>query len=269
MATYAIGDIQGCFAEFQALLERCGVRPGQDRLWVVGDVVNRGPSSLETLRFLKQNNDWIDMVLGNHDLHLIGVSLGVRALDVGDTLQPILDAPDGPALVRWLRSQPLFRRVDNDLLVHAGLLPGWSVDEALYRADALAEVLGDDTAAKALLTRTEGQADEGVSSDSMSRFRHNLAVLTRLRACSPEGQMLMAFSGGPDALPSGYLPWFDVPGRLTSRHRVIFGHWAALGLVLQPNVVAIDTGCIWGNELTAFRLEDGSLFQQPRLGIMD
>ena len=134
MATYAIGDIQGCFAEFQALLQRCGVRPGQDRLWLVGDVVNRGPASLETLRFIKQNEDWIDMVLGNHDLHLIGVSLNARGLQEGDTLQPILDATDGPELIGWLRTQPLFRSVGHDLLVHAGLLPAWTVEDAHYRA---------------------------------------------------------------------------------------------------------------------------------------
>jgi len=262
MAIYAIGDIQGCYAELQQLLEQVRFDPAHDRLWLVGDLVNRGPDSLEVLRLVKSLGDSAITVLGNHDLHLLAVAQGAAELHRTDTLDGILNAPDRDELLHWLRSQRLLHAQDGYVLVHAGLLPQWSVAQAESLAREVEAVLrGDDHAA--FLARMYGNAphnwDDGLS--GFKRLRVIVNAFTRMRICTKGGEMEFKFKGEVENIPAGYLPWFDVPKRASAASTVIFGHWSALGLMLKDNAIALDTGCLWGGPMTAIRLEDRQLFQ--------
>ncbi|HLP97593.1 MAG TPA: symmetrical bis(5'-nucleosyl)-tetraphosphatase [Sideroxyarcus sp.] len=262
MAIYAVGDIQGCYNELQQLLEQIRFDPAQDRLWLVGDLVNRGPDSLQVLRFVKSLGDSAITVLGNHDLHLLAVAEGTAELHHSDTLDGILGAPDRDELLGWLRRQRLLYAEGDHVLVHAGLLPQWSVKQACKLAHEVEQALrGDDYAI--FLARMYGNAPHNWDDelDGYKRLRVIVNAFTRLRICSPEGEMEFRFKGEVDHIPSGYLPWFDVPKRKSRDATVIFGHWSALGLKVTPNVIALDTGCLWGGPMTAIRLEDRQLFQ--------
>lgn len=262
MATYAVGDIQGCYTELQHLLEHIRFDPAADLLWLVGDLVNRGPDSLEVLRLVKSLGDSAVTVLGNHDLHLLAVSEGAAELQRSDTLDSILDAPDRDELLYWLRQQKLLH-VENDfVLVHAGLLPQWSVAQALRLANEVEAALrGNDYAA--FLGHMYGNAphdwDDKLS--GYKRLRVIINAFTRMRLCTPQGGMEFKFKGELENIPPGYLPWYDAPKRKSRKATVIFGHWSALGLLLRNNVIALDTGCLWGGSLSAIRLEDRQLFQ--------
>jgi bis(5'-nucleosyl)-tetraphosphatase (symmetrical) len=264
MATYAIGDVHGCFATLRALLARCGFSPRRDRLWMVGDLVNRGPRSLEVLRWAAAMGDRLVAVLGNHDLYFLARAAGLTERRRRDTLDEVLEAADGAELVAWLRSRPLLHREGDRVLVHAGLYPEWSAENAERLARETEERLrgrdGDRLLQSTLVKRTD-RWREGLGAGA--RARVVLAGMARLRALTAGGRMCTDFSGPPEELPAGCLPWFEVPGRRSAGALVIFGHWAALGLRLAPGLAGLDTGCVWGQSLTALRLDDAAVFQEP------
>jgi len=262
MATYAIGDIQGCYRSLLELLASFRFDADRDELWFVGDLVNRGPDSLKTLRFVRQLGARAVCVLGNHDLHLIAVAAGQARLRHGDTLDEVLQAPDRDELLDWLRQRPLLHRHDAYAMVHAGLLPQWSVGDALAVAQEVEAVLrGPDY--HALLAHMYGNDPDHwePSLTGFARWRVIVNAMTRMRVCSLQGRMVLSFVGEPKDAPPDMLPWFEVPGRASRGTRVIFGHWSAQGLVMQPDVVGLDTGCLWGRQLSALRLDDRRLFQ--------
>jgi bis(5'-nucleosyl)-tetraphosphatase (symmetrical) len=262
MSTYVVGDIQGCCDEFRQVLDRMSFNPGQDKLWLVGDLVNRGPASLEVLRLVKSLGDAAITVLGNHDLHLLAVAAGVAKLHRTDTLDEVLHAPDRDELMAWLRCQRLLYAEGNHVLVHAGLLPQWSVAQAAGLArEVEAKLRGKDHVE--FLERMYGNTphvwDDGLG--GYKRLRVIVNAFTRMRIVSPQGEMEFRFKGEVHNIPEGYMPWYDAPRRKSCDATVIFGHWSALGLMVRDNAIALDTGCLWGGPMTAIRLEDRKLFQ--------
>ncbi len=263
MSTYAIGDIQGCHQSFLNLLEHCAFDPEHDRLWLVGDLVNRGPHSLATLRFVKSLGDAAITVLGNHDLYLLMIAEGVeKRRGKDDTLDEILAAPDRDELLDWLRRQPLCH-VENDYcLVHAGLLPQWTAAQARSLAAEVEGLLQGDRYHETL-AHMWGSEPAQWSDDlaGWDRMRVIVNAMTRMRFCSPEGVMEFQTKGEATDAPPGYLPWFEVAGRQSADSVLVTGHWSALGLRVEPNLLALDSGCLWGRHLTAVRLEDRRVFQ--------
>jgi bis(5'-nucleosyl)-tetraphosphatase (symmetrical) len=257
MARFAIGDIQGCADELRALLGHLGFSADRDRLWFVGDLVNRGPQSLEALRYVRALGDNAIVVLGNHDLHLLAVALGSRdASKANDTLDAVLAAPDRDQLIEWLLTRPLahFDAEHGDLMVHAGLVPQWPVDLALSLAGEVEHVLREhpDT----LFEGMYGDRPQRWSEDlrGIERLRFTVNVLTRLRVCTADGRIDLKMKGPPTLARAPFRPWFEHP-RLSQPTRVIFGHWSALGLVRSHGVLGLDTGCVWGGTLTAIDLD--------------
>jgi bis(5'-nucleosyl)-tetraphosphatase (symmetrical) len=262
MATYAIGDLQGCFDPLQELLGEIGFRESEDRLWFVGDLVNRGPQSLEILRFVKSLGDRAVSVLGNHDLHLLMVAEGHTKQHGKDTLGAVLDAPDRDELLSWLRGLPLMHSDGGYTMVHAGLLPSWSVGQALDLARETEHALrGSDW--RGLMKQMYGNQpdhwDDALS--GYERLRVIINAMTRLRICTPEGRMEFSHKGRIEDIPPGYIPWFAVPGRKSADATIICGHWSAIGVLAQKNLLALDSGCLWGRSLTALRLEDRRIYQ--------
>jgi bis(5'-nucleosyl)-tetraphosphatase (symmetrical) len=258
MASYAIGDIQGCYDELRALLAKLDFDPDHDRLWLVGDLVNRGPKSLEVLRFVADLGPAAVCVLGNHDLHLLAADAGARTLRTNDTLQRVLDAPDREELIEWLRRRPLLHH-DAELgytMVHAGLAPQWDLGAAQAHAREVEALLrGIDY--RRLLFNMYGDQPDRWSEDleGWERARVIVNCLTRLRYCDAQGRMDMKANGPPSAQPAGLMPWFEVPDRRSRDLKLVFGHWSALGYHRAPGVIALDSGCVWGNALTAIRLD--------------
>jgi bis(5'-nucleosyl)-tetraphosphatase (symmetrical) len=264
MATYAIGDVQGCYEPLQRLLQRIRFDPSRDRLWFVGDLVNRGPDSLSVLRLIKQLGERAVAVLGNHDLFLLSVAENIARLRPEDTLQSILDAPDRDELLTWLRHQHLLYREGSFAMVHAGLLPQWTVDNAEKLAREVETGLQGPfyrDILKALYPSKHLQWSPDLTGPT--RLATIIKVLTRLRACSPNGQMESSFNGPPERTPSGYSPWFQIKDRKHLDTTIVCGHWAASGLHCEDHLLSIDSGCVWGRELTAVCLEDRNLFQVP------
>ena len=262
MATYAMGDLQGCFTAFQRLMDLIQFDPAQDKLWLVGDIVNRGPDSLPLLRYIKQAGDVVIMVLGNHDLHLLMVAAGITKSNPKDTIQSVLDAPDRDELLHWLRQQKLFYAADPYAMVHAGLLPSWSIAQAEQLAREVENALRQDNDQE-LFASMYGDEPNYWQDEwpSNVRLRVIINAMTRMRICTRDGKMNLSFKGDPKSIPSGYLPWFNLPQRESQHHTIICGHWSALGLYLTDNLIALDTGCVWGRQLTAIRLEDRKVFQ--------
>jgi bis(5'-nucleosyl)-tetraphosphatase (symmetrical) len=261
MTTYAIGDIQGCRQRLDDLLERVRAASPNARLIFLGDLVNRGPESLATLRLIRSLGDGAEAVLGNHDLHLLAVAQGIRKPHRSDTLDEILSAPDRDELLDWLRRRPLALYECGHLLVHAGVLPQWTARKTIELAQEVEAVLrGPDWMdfMRGMYGNTPAKWDEGL--EGIDRWRCIVNALTRIRFCDFEGAMELETKGGQITLP-GYMPWFDVPGRKTSDVTVAFGHWSTLGLTVRPNLIALDTGCLWGGKLSAVRLEDRSVIQ--------
>ncbi|QDH27235.1 symmetrical bis(5'-nucleosyl)-tetraphosphatase [Burkholderia pseudomallei] len=252
----AFGDLQGCHAAYRQLFDT--LAPAADTpLWFAGDLVNRGPASLATLREIVALGERAIAVLGNHDLHLLAVAAGIRTLKPGDTIGEILDAPDADDLIEWVRHRPFAHFERGMLMVHAGLLPQWDAALALELADELQRALRAPNW-RDTLRSLYGNDPNCWSPDlkHADRLRVAFNAFTRIRFCTPEGAMEFRANGGPAAAPAGYLPWFDAPGRKTADVTVVFGHWAALGLMLRENLVALDSGCVWGNRLSAVRLAD-------------
>ena len=268
MPTYAIGDIQGCFEALEILLERISFDRSRDRLWFVGDLVNRGPDSLACIRFVKDLGDRAVTVLGNHDLHLLTVAAGYAKIHRGDTFEDILDAPDREELLAWLRGQKLMHVEAGWAMVHAGLLPQWSVARALELAREVETELAGPHCRQLLRTMYGNEPD--VWDDRLQgydRLRVIINAMTRLRLCTNEGRMEFRHKSAPRNLPAGYLPWYAITNRASAGEPVIFGHWSTLGLLETDDVVALDSGCLWGNALSALRLEDRSIIQVSCAGM--
>jgi bis(5'-nucleosyl)-tetraphosphatase (symmetrical) len=275
MSTYVVGDLQGCADSFEALLANFAFDPCADRVWLVGDLVNRGPDSLATLRRVIALGSAATVVLGNHDLHLLGVSAGVRKAGRGDTLAPVLAAPDAASLIDWLRHRPLAHRARigarDVLMIHAGVLPAWSTDDTMRHAAELEAALRADdwrSTLGALFGNRPDRWDDALA--GTDRLRAIVNALTRLRYCSNDGRIDFDAKDAPAAAgsnfpapPEGYRAWFDIEGRRSRDTLVVFGHWSTLGLMVRDDVIALDSGCVWGGALTAVRLEDRMVFQVP------
>ncbi len=271
MATYAIGDLQGCLDPLQRLLEGIAFDPSADRLWFVGDLVNRGPQSLETLRFVKSLGAAATVVLGNHDLHLVMQSAGYGKANREDTLGPILHAKDRNELIDWLRAQPLCYRErigsEDWLLVHAGLLPEWTAPQAEALSGEVSAALQAKNYAD-FLAHMWGSEPVRWSEQltGWDRLRVIVNAMTRMRYLTREGAMEFRAPGAkspPAQGPANCFPWFEAGGRQHLDHTVVCGHWSGLGLLERPDLLAIDTGALWGGALTAVRLEDRRIFKQP------
>ncbi|MCZ4306889.1 symmetrical bis(5'-nucleosyl)-tetraphosphatase [Zoogloeaceae bacterium G21618-S1] len=262
MGTYVIGDVQGCHDSLLALVQKIGFRPRRDRLWFVGDIVNRGPKSLETLRAIRGLGEAATVVLGNHDLYLLMVAAGWPKRGKDDTIQPILDAPDADQLLDWLASRPLMHVEGRFAMVHAGLLAQWTIPQARELAAEVESVL-QGPSRQAFLADLAGNAPAKWSDKlkGQDRLRCIVNAMTRMRFCSPEGLMEFKHKGPPSNAPDGAVPWFSVPKRRHAGYTILAGHWSALGLCIEPGFVGLDTGCLWGGKLTAYRLEDGEVFQ--------
>jgi bis(5'-nucleosyl)-tetraphosphatase (symmetrical) len=264
MATYAIGDIQGSFEELQALLGTFGFDRAKDSLWFVGDLVNRGPASLATLRFVRDLGDRALTVLGNHDLHLLALAQGSVKAREDDTLGDVIAAPDRDELLDWLRHRPMAHVASSYALVHAGLLPQWDIAKARALAGEVETELRGPRH-REFLAQLYGSRPDRWSDDlrGPDRLRVIVNAMTRLRFCTSEGVMDFDTKGETAQAPAGYLPWFEVPGRKSADYTLICGHWSALGLRIAPNLLALDSGCVWGGKLSAVRLEDRRLYQVP------
>ena len=267
---WAIGDIQGCFDEFIDLVERidaCAVTQGHDAkpiLWLVGDLINRGPKSLETMRWLMQNEARCRIVLGNHDLNFLAVAAGVRKSKSDDTLDALIDSPQRKQFVSWVRRQHLAHYEDGILMVHAGVLPQWDVAMTLAYAAEI-EFRLQSSNWKSFLAQMYGNEPSQWRVDLKGPDRRRVSVnaLTRLRFCNAAGVMELNSKESAGRAPDGFLPWFAIPDRRTCEQTIVFGHWSTLGLMNSPRVISLDTGCVWGGSLTAINLASREFIQVP------
>lgn len=260
MAVYAVGDLQGCLEPLKCLLADVHFNPAVDRLWLVGDLVNRGPQSLETLRYLYRMRDSLVCVLGNHDLHLLAASRKIERLKKGDTLLEILQAPDCGELLEWLRRQKLmhYDQQRDITMVHAGIAPQWTIKKALRYAAEVEEVLRDDNRIAPFLDGMYGNEPARWDPDlrGVTRLRVITNYFTRMRFCNSDGKLDLKIKEGIETAPPGYAPWFSHKDRKAKGQKIIFGHWAALeGKCDEPNVFALDTGCVWGGALTLMNVD--------------
>lgn len=268
MAEYAIGDLQGCYDPFRRLLDKIDFDPDKDRLWITGDLVNRGPKSRKTLRFVRKLADAAITVLGNHDLHLLALANGIRkAKSYYQSLQKILSKDDCGELIDWLRFRPLahFSADLNTLMVHAGVPPQWSVDATLGYAAEVEKVLRSDSYVE-FLQNMYGNKPRKWSDDleGHKRLRFIVNSLTRMRMVDKNGGINLTYTGQPENAPKRLKPWFDVTDAQWRGTRIVCGHWSALGLIINDDLVAVDTGCVWGRQLTAVRLDSGPNVVQVR-----
>lgn len=262
MSTWIIGDLQGCAASFGALRKKIAFDPSRDVLHLVGDLVNRGPASLDTLRWVFEHRHCVHTVLGNHDLHLLWCALGSGTPHGRDTLLDILHAPDADELIDWLRTQPLLRVLEDAVIVHAGIHPTWRIASALEKATAAQRQL-QSTHAGDFLDRMRAQNPQN---QSEAEIFQDLDILTRMRTLYRADLSLNTrYAGTLENIPSDAVPWFQVPSQHPRPLPIFFGHWAALGVHQHPPYHALDSGCVWGNSLTAWRLEDGTIVQQPAI----
>ncbi|HEB62986.1 MAG TPA: symmetrical bis(5'-nucleosyl)-tetraphosphatase [Gammaproteobacteria bacterium] len=258
MAIYAIGDVQGCFDELLVLLDKIRFNPKQDQLWFAGDLVNRGPKSVEVLRYIKNLGDRAVAVLGNHDFHLLAVSHGCGKKLRQDTLQPVLDAPDSDELISWLRHRPLLHHDETVgfTMVHAGLPPQWNLSEARQYAAEVEALMRSDEFGLFLDVMYSNLPD--IWNDDLKGFdrvRFIVNCMSRLRYCDQAGRLALEYKGAPGSQPDGVIPWFDVSGRRSADESIVFGHWSTLGIGLRNNTWSLDSGCLWGGKLTALRLD--------------
>lgn len=257
MASYAIGDLQGCFSDLRRLLKKLDFEPGKDTLWFTGDLVNRGPESLACLRFVRDLGDSAVAVLGNHDLHLLAKAEGVAPRQRNEPdLDEIVAAPDAPELLDWLRRRPLAHFDHNTLMIHAGLPPQWDLDKTLSLAAEVETRLRSKKYLKllsAMYGDTPSRWDDTLSGKKRLRFAIN--ALTRLRYCDASGSMLLRYKGDPEHSPKHALPWFQVPGRASEGLKIVFGHWSTLGLHEENGVHCLDSACVWGGWLSAVRID--------------
>ncbi|MBA2665375.1 MAG: symmetrical bis(5'-nucleosyl)-tetraphosphatase [Bradymonadaceae bacterium] len=262
MSTYAIGDLHGNMEPLKRLLDTIAFDSHNDRLWFVGDLVNGGPDTLEVLRWVRERDALTSVVLGNHDLHMLAVAAGAQTMRSKDTFQSVFEAPDGPELLNWLRHRPMIHREGEHLMVHAGLMPQWSVEQAEQLARDIEIRLQGDAFPK-FLRKMYGNSPrkwrEGI--DGMGRLRLGVNAMTRMRVLSKRGNLDFAFKGEYSNISKRQMAWFDAPERRYAGVTVICGHWSALGVKIRPDLLALDSGCVWGRQLTAVRLEDRAIFQ--------
>ncbi len=261
MSTYAIGDIQGCYKTFRRLLTRCEFDPSKDRLWIAGDLINRGPKSLEVLRYVRGLGDRAICVLGNHEIFLLALDLGVLHREDTRYLDPILKAKDRQDLVHWIRHWPLMHVEKKHVLVHAGLVPSWTVPKAQKEARAIQKILRSHEITDFLAYTYAHQEDRW--SDQLRSFERNALALhafVHMRMCVSANQLRYGYTGKPENAPKGFKPWYSIKDRRSLSHTILFGHWSALGLRAFANCIALDSGCVWGEALSAYRLEDGAIF---------
>ena len=258
MPNYVIGDVHGCFATFQALLEKIRFQPATDRLWFVGDLVNKGPDSVSMLRWTYEHRDVAQVVLGNHDLHLLRVYLGLREAKSSDRLDEVLTARDAPKLIDWLQRCPLVLEVDGSLVVHAGILPVWGIDQTVSLARRVRKRLG--TKPRQILSMKNGRPELDWMSPQLTGA---LRVFTAVRCCAGPSIPDFAYTGPPEKAPTTLKPWFSFPSINDAGRTFLFGHWAGLGLRIEPHAVCLDSGCIYGGPLSAWRIEDRRIFQVP------
>ena len=255
---YLLGDLQGCASALERLLAEVGFSPSRDRLYVLGDLVNRGPDSLGVLRRLRDLGDAAICVLGNHDWHLLAAAAGVRPMHRNDTLDDILDAPDREAWLDWLRHRRMAVHEHGWLMLHAGVVPQWDLATTLTLAAALEQQLRDAPPRDFLAAMFGNEPlrwRDSLCGDE--RLRFTLNALTRIRFVAADGTLEFASKDGVGAAPAGYTPWFDAPGRRTSGTPIAFGHWSTLGLVERSDLLGLDTGCVWGGKLSAARIDGG------------
>ena len=264
MRTLVVGDLQGCYDPFRRLLDKAAFDPANDRLWLVGDLVNRGPQNLEVLRFVRSLGKAATLVLGNHDLSLLMIAEGFGKRGHGDTIEDVLAAPDREELLDWLRRQPLMHLEDGVAMVHAGLLPGWTVSQAKALASEVEGVLAGENH-REFLANLWGSEPAGWSDELVGwpRLRVVVNAMTRLRFCSIDGVMEFKAKGELADAPAGFMPWFAVPGRRSADTPIACGHWSALGLRVEPNFIALDSGCLWGRELSGVWLPSRDVVQVP------
>jgi bis(5'-nucleosyl)-tetraphosphatase (symmetrical) len=255
MALYLIGDVQGCDAALGRLLDKIAYSPSRDTIFLLGDLVNRGPESDRVLRRLMGYGDSARCLLGNHDLSLLAVANGNRAPHDNDTMDVVLQAADREAMLAWLKHQRMAMREHGILMVHGGVLPQWNADQVMSLAGEVEQVLRGPGLAD-FLPLMWGNTPSAWTDDlqGADRLRAVVNALTRLRFCTPSGEMNLKATGRPDDAPPGTMPWFDVPGRQTASDTIAFGHWSTLGYVKRPDIIALDTGCVWGGCLSALRL---------------
>lgn len=257
MATYAVGDVQGCYDSLQRLLDKLEFDDGKDKLWLAGDLVNRGPRSVDVLRFAKSLGKQCSCVLGNHDLHMLAVSQGNYRHYKNSSLDDVLNAPDRDELIDWLRRQPLmhYSEKKNFAMIHAGLAPQWSLETALACSKEVEAVLQGNGFAK-LMRDIYGNKPDRWSPNlkGMDRLRFIINCFTRMRYCGRDGTLALKEKGAPGSQPKGLFPWFEAPNRRSADQRIVCGHWSTLGFVNRHNVWSLDTGCLWGGRLTAMRI---------------
>ncbi len=259
MAAFLIGDVQGCDAALQRLLEKIDFSPSRDTLYLLGDLVNRGPQSAKVLRRVMGYGDAAKSLLGNHDLSLLALAHGQRPPHRNDTMDEVLTAPDRAAMIDWLRRQRMAIHAHGLLMVHGGVLPQWDVAQTLALAAEVEAALRGAGLVEFLAQMYGNQpARWNDELKGAQRLRVIVNALTRLRFCTPEGEMSLHASGGPKDAPPGTLPWFDVPGRKTAGATIAFGHWSTLGFLQRPDIIALDTGCVWGGCLSALRLGESN-----------
>lgn len=267
MSTYLIGDVHGCYDELHSLLEQVAFDPQQDTLWLTGDLVARGPGSLDVLRYVRSLGDCVRLVLGNHDLHLLAVFAGISRNKPKDRLTPLLEADDADELINWLRRQPLLQ-VDEEkklVMAHAGITPQWDIETAKTCAREVEAVLSSDTY-PLFIDAMYGDMPNNWTPEltGLARLRFSTNALTRMRFCFPNGQLDMICKDTPDTAPPPLKPWFDIPGPVASEYTIVFGHWASLeGKGTPEGIIGLDTGCCWGGVLTMLRWEDKAWFVQP------
>lgn len=266
MSTYLIGDLQGCDSALARLLEKVSFSPSRDTLYLLGDLVNRGPASVEVLRRCMALGSAAKPLLGNHDLHLLASAYGVRKAGRRDTLHSILNAPDRDALLHWVSQQPLSRYLENSqgqsvLMVHAGVLPQWSLQETQQLADEVHQVVKSEQLPDFLAQMYGNWPNQwSAKLQGADRLRVIVNALTRIRFCTADGVMDFESSESAESAPAGLMPWFECPDRKTASNTIAFGHWSTLGLLNRPHLMALDTGCVWGGCLTAIEL--GSDFME-------
>lgn len=264
MARYAIGDIQGCYAELSTLLTKIRFDPAHDQLFSVGDIVNRGPDSLSVLRWMYQHRDSVHMVLGNHDLHLLALGFGHAKKKSRDTVDAVLQAKDSQILLEWLRYQPLFSVFEGFCLVHAGVWPGWNINEACVLAQEAETALQSNP--QDFFQQLYGNEPNSWSShlEGAARLRFIVNSMTRMRTLDQNRSLDFSYKSTLDAMPAHLSAWYQFP-RPADAPRIICGHWSALSLQLMPDVWALDTGCVWGGSLTMVNCDTGEIFQQPAI----
>ncbi|ASK26413.1 symmetrical bis(5'-nucleosyl)-tetraphosphatase [Neisseria chenwenguii] len=270
MAHYAIGDVQGCFDELAALLAKLGFNHGTDTLWLTGDIVNRGPKSLEALQFAMQHESSVQTILGNHDLHLLAVGYGHGTVKHSDTITPILDHPDRKKMLAWLRHQPLMVREGSHVMVHAGILPPWRIAEAeAYAREAEAELQGKKH--EKFFEKMYGNKPAEWHGDlkGYDRLRVIVNVFTRMRALEKRNRLDFDYKGTLADMPSDLMPWFEAPERQNLDHTIVFGHWSSLGFMNCNNILSLDTGALWGGELTAVDLATHEITQVAAINGLD